>query len=56
MIWYKERETEILKFWEEHKIYEKVKEKNKGNKKFYLMDGPPYATGHIHMGTALNKY
>lgn len=48
-------EEEILKFWEEKKIYEKSKEKNAGNKKFYMMDGPPYATGHIHMGTALNK-
>lgn len=48
-------EEEILKFWEEKEIYQKSKEKNKNGKKFYMMDGPPYATGHIHMGTALNK-
>ncbi len=51
----KKTEEEILKFWKEKKIYEKSKEKNAKGKKFYLMDGPPYATGHIHMGTALNK-
>ncbi len=50
-----ESEKEILKFWKEKKIYKKSKEKNKEGKPFYLMDGPPYATGHIHMGTALNK-
>ncbi len=50
-----EVETEILKFWKNKKIYEKSKKKNLDGKKFYLMDGPPYATGHIHMGTALNK-
>jgi isoleucyl-tRNA synthetase len=48
-------EDEILKFWKEKKIFEKSKEKNIKGKKFYLMDGPPYASGHIHMGTALNK-
>ncbi|MFA4960141.1 MAG: isoleucine--tRNA ligase [Candidatus Pacearchaeota archaeon] len=48
-------EEEILKFWEEKEIYKKSKEKNVKGKKFYLMDGPPYATGRIHMGTALNK-
>ncbi|MEM3405732.1 MAG: isoleucine--tRNA ligase [Candidatus Pacearchaeota archaeon] len=50
-----EQELEILNFWKENKIYEKAKKKNKKNKYFYLMDGPPYATGNIHMGTALNK-
>jgi isoleucyl-tRNA synthetase len=48
-------EEQILKFWKDKKIYEKSKEKNKNGKKFYFMDGPPYASGHIHMGTALNK-
>jgi isoleucyl-tRNA synthetase len=48
-------EEQVLKFWEKNKIYQKSKEKNKEGKKFYMMDGPPYATGHIHMGTALNK-
>ena len=52
---FKKTEEEILKFWKEKKIYEKVRKKNSKGKKFYFMDGPPYATGHIHMGTALNK-
>ncbi|MBU2612241.1 MAG: isoleucine--tRNA ligase [Nanoarchaeota archaeon] len=48
-------EEEILEFWKKKKIYEKSTKKNVKGKKFYLMDGPPYATGSIHMGTALNK-
>lgn len=48
-------EEQILNFWKKEKIYEKSKKKNVLGKKFYFMDGPPYATGHIHMGTALNK-
>lgn len=48
-------ENEINKFFEEHKIYEKLKEKNAQNKNFYFCDGPPYVTGHIHPGTAWNK-
>ncbi len=52
----KKVEEEIIKFWEKEKIPEKARKRNRGNKKtFYMMDGPPYATGHIHMGTALNK-
>ncbi|MFQ5531739.1 MAG: isoleucine--tRNA ligase, partial [Candidatus Nanoarchaeia archaeon] len=52
---HKKVEEEVLKFWKYKKIYEKVKKKNSKGKSFYFMDGPPYATGHIHMGTALNK-
>jgi len=54
---YKSQETEkqILQFWKSKKIYEKSVKKNTNGKPFYMMDGPPYATGHIHMGTALNK-
>jgi isoleucyl-tRNA synthetase len=48
-------EEDILKFWKEKEIYKKSKEKNANGAKFYLMDGPPYANGNIHMGTALNK-
>ncbi len=51
----KEQERKILNFWKKEKIYEKSVKKNSRGKKFYFMDGPPYATGHIHMGTALNK-
>lgn len=51
-----EREEEIRSFWKKNRIAEKVREKSLENPKtFYFADGPPYATGHIHMGTALNK-
>jgi isoleucyl-tRNA synthetase len=50
-----EKEPEQLKRWEEDKIYEKVIEANKNEPKYVLHDGPPYANGDIHMGTALNK-
>lgn len=49
------KEPEILKFWEDIKIYEKVQEKNSGKPKFVLHDGPPYANGDIHLGHTLNK-
>ncbi len=49
------REPEMLKNWEEKHIYEKVLEKNEGKPLFVLHDGPPYANGDIHLGTALNK-
>ena len=49
------KEPEILKFWEEKNMYKKLRESRKGKEKFVLHDGPPYANGHIHMGTALNK-
>ena len=49
-------EKEIQQFWSAKKIYEKARSQSlKQKKKFYFHDGPPYATGHIHMGTALNK-
>ena len=49
------KEPEILKIWENMNLYKKLRGKSKGKKKFVLHDGPPYANGHIHMGTALNK-
>ena len=49
------REPELLAFWEEEKIYEKVQDKNSGGEFLILHDGPPYANGHIHIGHALNK-
>lgn len=49
----KELETEIFSFWEKYGIYEKVK--RRGGRKFYFVDGPPYTTGRIHLGTAWNK-
>ena len=49
------KEPKILEKWEKNKIFEKLRKKSKGKEKFILHDGPPYANGHIHMGTALNK-
>ena len=49
------KEPEILKIWEKLNLYKKLRESSKGKEKFVLHDGPPYANGHIHMGTALNK-
>ena len=51
----KEQEDQIQKFWNDNNIPKKVLEANKGKKKFYFLDGPPYATGYIHLGTAWNK-
>jgi len=51
----KKVESEVLEFWKKNRIYEKVKEKNKGNEKFYYLDGPPYTTGAIHIGHAWGK-
>ncbi len=49
------REPEMLAFWEEMKIIELVSENRKEKPLYILHDGPPYANGDIHMGTALNK-
>ena len=49
------REPETLKKWEDDRLYYKMIENNKGNPKYILHDGPPYANGQIHLGTALNK-
>ena len=49
------REPEILKYWEEINLYKQLRSSRKGQEKFVLHDGPPYANGNIHMGTALNK-
>ena len=49
------KEPAILEEWDKKNIYSKLREKSKGREKFILHDGPPYANGHIHMGTALNK-
>ncbi len=49
------REPRIQKRWKEMKLYEAIQEKNKGGPRYVLHDGPPYANGNIHIGTALNK-
>ncbi len=48
-------EPKILEKWNKINLFEKIRKKSEGKKKFILHDGPPYANGHIHMGTALNK-
>src|SRR3990167_2866776 len=48
-------EEEILEFWKSKEIYRKAKAKNKGKEKFYFLDGPPYTSGKVHLGTAWNK-
>lgn len=49
------REPDILKTWETTRLYEQIRKTSKGRPLFVLHDGPPYANGHIHIGTALNK-
>jgi isoleucyl-tRNA synthetase len=49
------REPEMLERWQEQKLYEKLREQSAGRTKYILHDGPPYANGRIHMGTAFNK-
>ncbi|MCK4714527.1 MAG: class I tRNA ligase family protein, partial [Candidatus Aenigmarchaeota archaeon] len=48
-------EEKVLKFWKDRKVYESVKRQARGRKPFFFADGPPYATGNIHMGTGWNK-
>ncbi|MBQ4131871.1 MAG: class I tRNA ligase family protein, partial [Clostridia bacterium] len=50
-----EREPEALAQWQENHLYEKLMERNEGKPLYILHDGPPYANGVIHLGTALNK-
>ena len=49
------REPEILELWKKINLYKELRNSRKGKEKFVLHDGPPYANGNIHMGTALNK-
>ena len=50
-----QREPEMIKKWQDEELYQKLMEKNKDLPLYVLHDGPPYANGDIHMGTALNK-
>src|SRR5262245_16202010 len=50
-----EREPQILKRWQDGDLYGRLRAASKGRPKFILHDGPPYANGAIHIGTALNK-
>ena len=49
------KEPQMLKDWQENHVYEQMIKNNEGKPRFILHDGPPYANGNIHMGTALNK-
>ncbi len=49
------KEPEMIERWEKQRLYDRIRETSKGRKKYTLHDGPPYANGHIHMGTAFNK-
>ncbi len=50
-----EKEPEILARWARDNLYRALRESGKGRPKFVLHDGPPYANGNVHIGTALNK-
>ena len=50
-----QNEPKMLARWEEARIYERIREARKGAPTYILHDGPPYTSGPIHMGTALNK-
>ena len=49
------KEPSILEKWEKIKLYDLMMEKNKGKTRFMLHDGPPYANGNLHIGTAMNR-
>jgi isoleucyl-tRNA synthetase len=49
------REPELLKQWEETRLYQRNQKSRQGRELFVLHDGPPFANGDVHMGTALNK-
>ena len=50
-----QREPELLKKWDQIKLYEQLEEYGKSRPTYILHDGPPYANGHTHIGHALNK-
>jgi len=49
------KEPGLVDFWDKIELYKKLRSSSLGKEKFVLHDGPPYANGDIHMGTALNK-
>ncbi|MBM6722896.1 isoleucine--tRNA ligase [Pseudoflavonifractor phocaeensis] len=49
------REPDMLQEMQDHELYHKMVKRNEGKPSFVLHDGPPYANGNIHIGTALNK-
>src|SRR5437667_691680 len=49
------REPELLRVWEETRLYQQIQKSREDRELFVLHDGPPFANGDVHMGTALNK-
>ncbi len=50
-----QKEPNMISEWEENRYYDELVKKNEGKPTYILHDGPPYANGDIHLGTALNK-
>ena len=50
-----QNEPRMLERWEEMGIYQRIREARKGAERYILHDGPPYTSGPIHLGTAMNK-
>ncbi len=50
-----EIEEQVRQFWKREEIYRRTKEAHARDPDFFFVDGPPYTTGHIHLGTAWNK-
>ena len=50
-----QKEPGLIDYWDKINLYQNLRHESKGREKFILHDGPPYANGNIHMGTALNK-
>jgi isoleucyl-tRNA synthetase len=50
-----QREPELLAWWEEIRLYDRIQQAGQGRPEYVLHDGPPYANGRIHIGHALNK-
>ncbi len=50
-----QNEPKMLERWEQMGLYERIREARKGKQKYILHDGPPYTSGPIHLGTAMNK-
>ena len=48
-------EESVLEFWNNNRIYHKIKELRSKGTPYFFLDGPPYVTGYIHLGTAWNK-
>ncbi|HXE90603.1 MAG TPA: isoleucine--tRNA ligase [Terriglobales bacterium] len=50
-----QKEPQMLRRWQEMRLYDRIRQARKGAPIYVLHDGPPYANGPIHLGTALNK-